>query len=102
MEPYGATPELSMAVNLSVKNVPDELAELLRRRASANHRSLQKELLSILEAAVGRGAASHGAEAPRAKRDALTIEQAGELARKLFPRGTQSSVSYIRRMRESR
>jgi len=92
-----------MAVNLSVKNVPEELAELLRRRAAANHRSLQKELLSILETAAGRSTGSHGAGAPpKAKRDALTIEQVAERARKLFPRGTQSSVSYIRRMRESR
>lgn len=38
-----------MAVNLSIKNVPDELAEHLRRRAAKHHRSLQGELLAILE-----------------------------------------------------
>jgi plasmid stability protein len=41
-----------MAVNLSVKNVPDDIARSLRERAARNHRSLQKELLVIVEAAV--------------------------------------------------
>lgn len=41
-----------MSVNLSVKNVPDELAEKLRRRAKANNRSLQGEMLALLQAAV--------------------------------------------------
>lgn len=41
-----------MSVNLSIKNVPNELAERLRRRAATHHRSLQGELMSILEAAV--------------------------------------------------
>ena len=91
-----------MAVNLSVKNVPDELAELLRRRAAGNHRSLQKELLSILETAVGRGASTPRMNAPAAKRDPLTIDELAALAGKLFPGGTQSSVGYIRRMRENR
>ena len=40
-----------MAVNLSIKNVPDELAERLRSRAARNHRSLQGELMAILEGA---------------------------------------------------
>ena len=38
-----------MAVNLSIKNVPDELAESLRERAKRHHRSLQGELMAILE-----------------------------------------------------
>lgn len=42
-----------MPVNLSVKNVPDALAEKLRERAQRNHRSLQGELVAILEAATG-------------------------------------------------
>lgn len=37
-----------MPVNLSIKNVPDELAEALRQRARLNHRSLQGELMAIL------------------------------------------------------
>ena len=42
-----------MAVNLSVKDVPDDLAEALRERARANHRSLHGELMAIIEAHVG-------------------------------------------------
>lgn len=41
-----------MSVNLSIKNVPDELAKRLRERASRNHRSLQGELMAILEQSV--------------------------------------------------
>lgn len=38
--------------NLSVKDVPDSWAEALRQRAARNHRSLQGELMSIIEQAV--------------------------------------------------
>jgi plasmid stability protein len=41
-----------MAVSLSIKNVPDEMAAALRERARINHRSVQGELMAILEAAV--------------------------------------------------
>lgn len=44
-----------MPVNLSIKNVPDETAEELRKRAARNHRSLQGELMAILEEAAGKG-----------------------------------------------
>jgi plasmid stability protein len=40
-----------MAVNLSIKNAPDHVVERLRRRAERNHRSLQGELMAIIEAA---------------------------------------------------
>ncbi len=41
-----------MPASLSIKNVPDETLERLRRRAESNHRSLQGEVMSILESAV--------------------------------------------------
>ena len=41
-----------MPVNLSIKNVPDHLAEEVRQRAAKHHRSLQGELISILEETV--------------------------------------------------
>ena len=40
-----------MAVNLSIKSVPEALAARLRARAERNHRSLQGELMAIIEAA---------------------------------------------------
>ncbi len=43
-----------MAVNLSIKNVPEAVARGLRERAAQNHRSLQGELMAILEDAVSR------------------------------------------------
>ena len=89
-----------MPVNLSVKNVPDDLAERLRRRAAGNHRSLQRELLSILETAVGCAQKSQTAEA--AVDRPISIDELAELSRKLFPNGSESSVEYIRQMRESR
>lgn len=39
-----------MPVTLTIKNVPDELAEQLRRLAASHHRSLQGELMAIVEA----------------------------------------------------
>ncbi len=40
-------------ISLSIKSVPDDLAEALRERARLNHRSLQGELMNILMTAVG-------------------------------------------------
>jgi plasmid stability protein len=41
-----------MPVNLSIKNAPDQVVQRLRERAERHHRSLQGELLAIIEAAV--------------------------------------------------
>ena len=38
--------------NLSIKDVPEAWAETLRQRALRNHRSLQGELMAIIEQAV--------------------------------------------------
>jgi antitoxin FitA len=38
-----------MSVNLSIKNVPEALAMKLRDRAKRHHRSLQGELMALLE-----------------------------------------------------
>lgn len=46
-----------MPIDLSIKKVPDELAQRLRDRAKRNHRSLQGELRAILEAATETGPA---------------------------------------------
>lgn len=40
--------------NLSIKDVPEAWAEILRQRAAANHRSLQGELMAIIEQAIAR------------------------------------------------
>lgn len=43
-----------MPIDLSIKDVPEELVERLRRRAQRSHRSLQGELRSILTEELGR------------------------------------------------
>lgn len=40
-----------MSVSLSIKDVPDDLAARLRERAARHHRSLQRELMALVEAA---------------------------------------------------
>jgi antitoxin FitA len=41
-----------MPLNLSIKNAPDDVVQHLRERAARHHRSLQGELMAIIEAAV--------------------------------------------------
>ena len=42
-----------MPVSLSIKNAPDDLVQRLKERAQRHHRSLQGEVMAILEEAVG-------------------------------------------------
>jgi plasmid stability protein len=44
-------PNWSHDVNLSIKNAPENVVRRLRERAERHHRSLQGELLAIIEAA---------------------------------------------------
>ncbi len=78
-----------MAVTLSIKNVPDEVATRLRRRASHHHRSLQGELMAILEETLKSQEPLH----PKAALDQI---------RKLGLRTPAEAVSMIRRDRNAR
>ena len=49
--------EESMPVALTIKNVPDDLADRLRERAADHRRSLQRELLLMLEQIAALGSA---------------------------------------------
>lgn len=78
----------AMAVTLSVKNVPEKVAERLRERAARNHRSLQGELMAILEDAalpsvtladLARKAKALGLETPA---DSVEIIRAGRDGRR--------------------
>lgn len=98
-----------MAVNLSIKDVPEAVAERLRRRAARNHRSLQGELMAIVEQAAaetsveGVPMALHtGAVPVRRTQGWKSVQQVAEEARRRFPQGTPSSVDDIRAMRDSR
>ena len=78
-----------MPVNLSIKNVPDELVERLRRQAMASHRSMQGELMGILE------------EALTEKRP-LTLLEVLEKVRELGLETPDEAVQMIRADRDSR
>jgi plasmid stability protein len=103
--------------NLSVKDVPDDLAERLRQRAARNHRSLQGELMAIIEQAV-REPEQVAAPLPRPavvgvgwggrpilRRGSKTIEQIAAEHRARFPepiRGGPDAVDIIRAERDAR
>ena len=76
-----------MPVNLSVKNVPDDLAERLRQRAKRHHRSLQGELMAILEEATGT---------PR-----LSVDEAEKRLRALGFRTGDDSTAWVRELRDA-
>ena len=85
--------------NLSIKDVPDSWAEALRQRAARNHRSLQGELLAMVEQFVEGSAPSLNLK-PRLSVQAIHQKN---LLRNLKPdlRGPQS-VDIIRQDRDSR
>ena len=49
--------------NLSIKDVPEQWAQVLRQRAARNHRSLQGELMRLIERAVLEPSAGLGSSA---------------------------------------
>jgi plasmid stability protein len=109
--------------NLSVKDVPEELAERLRRRAARNHRSLQGELMAIIERAayeeedaspaVSDVPATARADSPPTgwsrrpalRRGSKTIEQVAAEHRARFPQPIVSgpgAVDIVRAERDAR
>ena len=77
-----------MPVNLSVKNVPDDIVERLRSLAKRNHRSLQGEMMTILEEAIG-------------SRE-LSLDQAEKRLSNLGFRTGDDSTAWIRELRDAR
>ena len=94
--------------NLSIKDVPEEIAEALRQRAARNHRSLQGELMAIIALAAqpaGRAAPVEHAHLQGWRRGTRTIEELAEESRRLYPqpvRGGPLAVDIIREDRDSR
>lgn len=92
-----------MQVNLSIKGVPDALAQKLRERAARNHRSLQGELMAIIEEAANAGPA--GTAPTVATRSALRIEDIAARHRARFPEpltGFGRGTDMIREDRDNR
>ena len=78
----------TVVVNLSIKNVPEHVVDQLRERAKQNHRSLQGELLSILEQTV--------------KPKKLSVEEAITRIKALNFSTASDSVEIIRELRDGR
>ena len=78
-----------MAASLSIKNVPDHVIKRLRARAARNRRSLQGELLDLVERAAE--------EVPT-----LSARTVFERIRKLNLPAGESSADIIREMRDAR
>lgn len=78
-----------MPVNLSIKNAPDDIVSRLRARAERNHRSLQGELLAILEEAVR-------------KEPALSVEEVLREVDRLGLQTGSESADLIRAERDAR
>lgn len=78
-----------MATNLSIKNAPDEVAHRLKQRAARHHRSLQGELLAILEEAVREPCT-------------LTVDQVLAEVRRLGLATPSESVTMLRADRDGR
>jgi len=76
-------------VDLSVKKVPDDVAERLRARARRHHRSLQGELLAILEEAT-------------MVRDTVSIQELIERGRERGLKTPDESTAWIRQWRDER
>jgi hypothetical protein len=95
--------------NLSIKDVPEEIAEALRQRAARNHRSLQGELMAIITAAASQpsepAAAEPGGPLQGCRRGTRTMEDLGEERLRKYPepvRGGPLGVDIIRADREKR
>jgi hypothetical protein len=78
-----------MPVNLSVKNVPDDIAAKLRARAATHHRSLQGELMAILQTVA------------QAK-PSLTLDEIWALGQRLGQSGVAEAAEIVRQMRDDR
>lgn len=94
-----------MGVNLSIKDVPDELAERLRARAARNHRSLQGELMAIIEAAALTPSPAPAVGPVITQRGTRTIEAIAVDLRERHPQPIDngpSAVDIVRADRDAR
>lgn len=104
--------------NLSIKDVPEAWAEALRQRAARNHRSLQGELMAIVEQAVRQEAPTHAADPanpgaphvvgldkrgwPIVRQGWKTVEQVVAELQARYPQPINSGPSSIDLIREDR
>ena len=104
---------------LTIKDVPEPLAQQLRQRAARNHRSLQGELMSIIEQAVQLGnqpgagligtrtlgggtIVGMSAQGPIVRRGYKTIEQIYDELRAKYPEPIENQCDSVQLIREDR
>ena len=94
--------------NLSIKDVPEHVAEALRERAARNHRSLQGELMAIITEALQPASPARPIAHPQVqgcRRGTRTIEDIAEELRAKHPQPIRRGplgVDIIREDRDSR
>jgi plasmid stability protein len=86
---YGSKLELHVGVDISIKNVPAEKVEILKQRAKANHRSLQGELMAIIDQVVKEPAR------------AITFDELAEHGRRLGLSTPSEATRWIRESRDA-
>jgi len=77
-----------MPVNVSIKNVPDHIVDKLRKRAKRHHRSLQGELIAIMEEAT--------------ESTFLSVDEAEERLNALGFKTKDESTNWLRELRNDR
>ena len=82
-----------MGINISIKNVPEDKVERLKARAKQNHRSLQGELLALIDAALA-------ANPPQRK--TVSIDELVENGKRLGLTTANEATRWIREDRDSR
>ncbi len=80
-----------MGVNISIKNVPAEKVRKLKLRAKRNHRSLQGELMAIIDRITAEPAETR-----------LSFEEAVSALKKIALKTPSESVRMIREDRDGR
>lgn len=94
-----------MPITLSIRNVPDEVAERLRVQAARNHRSLQGELMALIARAAEGGLHDEAQKfvSQNSERKMTVREVADEIRRLGLPRPVENeSTQMIRQDRDSR
>ena len=82
-----------MGVNISIKNVPAEKVKKLKLRAKRNHRSLQGELMALIDRVTAENESGERA---------LSFEEAVNAIKKIALKTPSESARMIREDRDGR
>ena len=102
-------------MTLTIKQVPEALAEKLRQRAAANHRSLQGELMAMLHQTAAATLNAQEPETPSYRSSKtgkkqkvpvhgprMTLEELWERSRRLGGESDSESAQIARELRDAR